>query len=273
MQQTGGAAIVHTHGPKPELALCIIDYLSQHVSSLESWKPLDVLHIRAKVVAACGMRLPIYTDEILAISAAAFKVTSGSRCCCCLRAPAVTSPPLSAQAAAFAVQVDGGEMYRWVLQEQNRLCRGACWQVGNSSEHTLRHAKAPEGATAFAVCPASRIASIVLPVFGQLSHGNRCNATTSYSVVRSLCLGSPSCAVPARRGLFGDPVRARGGGGGGLRHGSGDTAPPRLEDSACRQHTSLRPRLTAVPQRRQVSGVCVHVREAFGSPCCSRCAS
>lgn len=45
-------------------------------------------------------------------------------------------PVITTQRPPNPVQVDGGSMYRWMLQEQDRLCPGTCWAVGAGTQES-----------------------------------------------------------------------------------------------------------------------------------------
>ncbi|KAI7846312.1 hypothetical protein COHA_000149 [Chlorella ohadii] len=101
--QVGDVAIVHTHGPKPELSLCVIEYLQRNVKKRLGWEPKHVLHRKNDIVQECGVQVAMYLDELLQIMAGAFKA-------------------------------DEGAMYRWVLREHNRLCPDTCWLPGKGAD-------------------------------------------------------------------------------------------------------------------------------------------
>ncbi|KAI7846309.1 hypothetical protein COHA_000146 [Chlorella ohadii] len=109
--QVGDVAIVHTHGPKPELALCVIEYLQRNVKKRLGWAPKHVLHRKKEIVQECNIqeKATVFVDALLQIAAGAFKA-------------------------------DEGAMYRWVLREHMRLCPGACWlpDKGSNLQETSR---------------------------------------------------------------------------------------------------------------------------------------
>ncbi|GBF93900.1 hypothetical protein Rsub_06899 [Raphidocelis subcapitata] len=107
LQQKTKVAIVHTHGPKPNMTLCVVDYLSGVVKNKAAWFPNDVLQFKQGIVDACNIHVALYLNEVLKIMAGAFKA-------------------------------DGGAMYRWVLAEHQRLCPDACW-LPHHTAHGLTH--------------------------------------------------------------------------------------------------------------------------------------
>ena len=102
------------------------------------------------MVAACGVRVAMYQDELLMIMGGAFKARAGGgqaqgpgpwRCRVTDRRPnRRTAPP-----PACPAQADGGAMYRWVLREQGRLCPGACWR-GDAEAAAAEVDREPAGA-------------------------------------------------------------------------------------------------------------------------------
>ena len=67
--------IVHTHGPKPEMSICVIDYLARLVPNRLRWQPDKVLKLRNKIVKECRIEAVPWMDDILQIVAAGFKVS------------------------------------------------------------------------------------------------------------------------------------------------------------------------------------------------------
>ena len=153
----GDVAIVHTHGPKPEMSLCAIEYLNKRVKDKRNWEPWQVLTMKDALLQHCDIQVALYVDEVLKIMAGAFKVhpfgTAGlcrPLCGCCnweLPAPKPQGLPACTDATVFSaaqltsapvdgmpLQADGGEMYRWVLKEQEHLCPGSCWQAAKEPQ-------------------------------------------------------------------------------------------------------------------------------------------
>lgn len=44
LTQVTDVAIVHTHGPKPEMSLCVIEYLNKNIRKKQGWEPRHVIH-------------------------------------------------------------------------------------------------------------------------------------------------------------------------------------------------------------------------------------
>lgn len=55
--QVGDVAIVHTHGPKPEMSLCVIEYLQHNVKKKLGWEPKHVIHRKNEIVEHCGIQV------------------------------------------------------------------------------------------------------------------------------------------------------------------------------------------------------------------------
>ena len=100
--QVGDVAIVHTYGPKPEMSLCVIEFLQHNVKKKLGWEPKHVIHRKNEIVEHCGiqvcrgcvitqpclavchcvlttaflpmLQVALYLDELLQIMAGAFKV-------------------------------------------------------------------------------------------------------------------------------------------------------------------------------------------------------
>lgn len=102
-EQVQDVFIVHTHGPKPQVALCGIEYLGQIVKQRLRWNPRNVFHLKPGMIEHCGMQDAVFLNAVLQVIAGAFKA-------------------------------DNGAMYRWVIQEQERLCPGMCWEAQSSTE-------------------------------------------------------------------------------------------------------------------------------------------
>ena len=66
--------IVHTHGPKPEMSICVVDYLARHVRNRLRWQPEKILKLRDKIVKECRIEAVPWMNDILQIIAAGFKV-------------------------------------------------------------------------------------------------------------------------------------------------------------------------------------------------------
>lgn len=57
LDQVGEVAIVHTHGPKPEMSLCVIEYLQRNVKKKLGWEPKHVIHRKNEIVEHCGIQV------------------------------------------------------------------------------------------------------------------------------------------------------------------------------------------------------------------------
>ncbi len=57
LAQVGDVAIVHTHGPKPEMSLCVIEYLQRNVKKKLGWEPKHVIHRKNEIVEHCGIQV------------------------------------------------------------------------------------------------------------------------------------------------------------------------------------------------------------------------
>ena len=83
--QVGSVVIVHTHGPKPEMSLCVIDYLNKNLEDKRHWEPPQVMILKDELVQHCNIHVALYMDELLQIMAGAFKVVCTAdltlRCC------------------------------------------------------------------------------------------------------------------------------------------------------------------------------------------------
>jgi hypothetical protein len=84
-------AVVHTHGPKPHMVLCVIEFLKPRIADPAIWSPHDVIQYKQEMVEACNLTVALYFDQVLKIMAGAFKADGGAmyRCgggggVCCL---------------------------------------------------------------------------------------------------------------------------------------------------------------------------------------------
>ena len=55
--QVGDVAIVHTYGPKPEMSLCVIEFLQHNVKKKLGWEPKHVIHRKNEIVEHCGIQV------------------------------------------------------------------------------------------------------------------------------------------------------------------------------------------------------------------------
>ena len=55
--QVADVAIVHTHGPKPEMSLCVIEYLRQNVANKLAFEPKHVIHRKTEIAQHCGIQV------------------------------------------------------------------------------------------------------------------------------------------------------------------------------------------------------------------------
>lgn len=155
-------AIVHTHGPKPEMSLCVIEYLRHDVANKLAFEPKHVIHRKSEIAQHCGIQVrqavgqarrgtgvacrlgtpPPFPPPALLSAVCRWQCIWTS--CCRLRlghSRCGAAAPLEMAArhgclplcgsvrvtANTCPQADDGAVYRWVLQEHDRLCPGACW--------------------------------------------------------------------------------------------------------------------------------------------------
>ena len=55
--QVADVAIVHTHGPKPDMSLCMMDYLRRTVGSVRGWNPDEVMLHKDELVQLCNIQV------------------------------------------------------------------------------------------------------------------------------------------------------------------------------------------------------------------------
>lgn len=94
-QSLAEVAIIHTHGPKPTTALCVIDYIKKNQVPVHVDRDSVLPHV-PELVRRCEMANLPWLDVVLKL-------------------------------IASAAVADGGRMYQRVLQLHAELCPGACW--------------------------------------------------------------------------------------------------------------------------------------------------
>lgn len=98
-------AIIHTHGPKPETALCVADFIRAREVDVSANRDAVLAHI-PDLIRDCRLQNMPWLDI-------------------CLRL------------AASAVAADGGSMYQRVQRLHASLCPGVCWMPQEAGGHAV----------------------------------------------------------------------------------------------------------------------------------------